>query len=598
MDSRDQIKDKVDIVELLGEYIEVKQSGTHSFKAICPFHSEKTPSLHISQDKGVWHCFGCSEGGDCFTFVMKMEGMDFPEAMQYLGKKVGVEIKRFSSKQSNERQRLIAINELAAKFFRKVLIDSPAASSARAYLENRSIEGDLAEKFAIGFAPDNWDTLAQFLNKKGYRALECEKAGLLLRKRSGTGVIDRFRNRVMIPLRDRHGNTIGFTGRVMPGADEKAGAKYMNTPETPVYHKGSMLFGLDLARQAIKRAGNVIIVEGNLDVVASHKAGVENVVASSGTALTEDQLNLIKRYTKTAVFSFDTDAAGFAAAKKGIAIARSLDMDVRVAIISPDDGKDPDDVVQKDPELWKKTTENTMPIMQYYIDQAVRGKDMSNVDDKRKIGAFLLPELAQISDVVEREHWLQIIADLLRVEMGVLREAIAKKRVMKAVKVSKVVESPKKKARPSKDEQAISLLLGLSVVDQVIGKEILEKVAIELVESESLKNLYKQIKNAYNATHSDFAEKTFFRRLREDLEHADEQELISLLDRVMLEAEQFLANTKAKQLQSQVDFLLQSLLDNVTKKRKKVIEMELRQAETAGDTQAIKLLLEEFNTLQ
>jgi DNA primase len=530
---------------------------------------------------------------------MKMEGLEFPEALRHLGKRVGVEVKRFNSKESNERQRLIGINDLAARFYRKVLLDTPGAASARGYLENRGVTPVLQERFGIGFALENWDALAQFLAKKGYRDMECEKAGLLLRKKSGSGMIDRFRGRIMIPLRDRHGDVVGFTGRIMPGADEKSGAKYMNTPETPIYHKGSLLFGLDVAKQAIKQAGNVIIVEGNLDVVASHKAGIENVVASSGTALTEDQLGLLKRYTKTIVFSFDGDAAGFAAAQKGIRLARSLEFDVRVAVIPPEFGKDPDDVVQKDPELWKQAVEQTMPIMQYFIERATQGKDLRQVDDKRAVGAFLLPEIAQIADVVEREHWLQVVADLLKIDIGALRSAIGRTTVHREPKQREAPQKPRiKQTALTKEAQIAELLIGLIVQTDTVRERLISAIDVELIVSESLRLLYKQAQETYNSSQSDQTQKSFFRQLRETLETTDQEVLIKLLDKIVLEAEQFVADTPANKVLDQSKSLLQTLEDSAVHVRRRAIEGELRQAERAGDTEAVTRLLREFNDLQ
>ena len=293
MDPKDEIKQKLDILDLVSEYVALKPSGSTGFKGLCPFHSEKSPSFHVSQDRQNWHCFGCSEGGDCFSFVMKMEGMTFPEALMHLGKKVGVEVRRLPTAETNTRSRMLQVNDLAQKFYRKVLIDSPKASAARAYVEKRQIPTELAETFGLGYAPDDWDTLSQFLLKHGFSEGELLQAGVSMRRKQGSGVIDRFRNRLMIPLRDHHGNTVGFTGRSMPGDEQ--GPKYMNSPETPVYSKTHLVFGLDLAKQPAREAGAMVIVEGNLDVVASHKAGVANIVASSGTALTQEKLELIKR---------------------------------------------------------------------------------------------------------------------------------------------------------------------------------------------------------------------------------------------------------------------------------------------------------------
>jgi len=595
MDPRDQIKDKLDLAELIGEYVQVKHVGT-TVKALCPFHNEKTASLNISPDKGVWHCFGCGEGGDCFTFVMKMEGMDFSEALRHLGKKAGVEVQRFPSKETNERQRLIGLHELASRFYRKVLVDLPQAKAARDYLSKRGIDSALQEKFGIGFSPDSWDALATFLSKKGYRDGEAEKAGLLMRKKSGQGMIDRFRGRVMIPLRDRHGNIVGFTARIMPGADEKAGPKYMNTPETPAYHKGKLLFGLDLAKQAIKQKGHVIVVEGNLDVVASHKAGVENIVASSGTALTEDQLSLLKRYTDKIVFCFDQDAAGFQAAQKGIRLGAGLGFDVRALVIPEEAGKDPDDVVQKDPALWRDIVEHSVPIMQFYIDRAKRGKDFSHIDDKRAVGKFLLPELAQVQDVVEREHWLQVISDLLRTDIHVLRQSISKTSRTYPQAQKKLNTSSRQLPKSSKEEQVASLLMGLMVHDELVRADVQGQLAEESLPTPELKKLYSAIKMTYDSPRLS-VQKSFFRQLRESLEDQADSPLVPLLDRISIQAEQFISTVPAKTVLNHTHQLLHTLVSGRQLERKQAIVAELRQAESAGDAETATRLLQEFNEL-
>ncbi|MFH1142808.1 MAG: DNA primase, partial [Candidatus Uhrbacteria bacterium] len=426
MEPKEEIRRRIDVAELIGEYLNLKPAGNGSFKSPCPFHQDKDPSFYVSQDKQIWHCFGCDMGGDIFAFVMEIEGVDFPEALRILGKKAGVEITRFVSSDSNERQRMIAMHELAVRFYRKVLVDSTQAANARAYLENRGINKELADKFQLGYAPEAWDTLVNFMSKRGYATTEIEKAGLAQRKKSGIGSIDKFRNRIMIPLSDHHSNVVGFTGRIMKSDGEDHGPKYMNSPETLIYKKSELLYGLNLAKSAIKQSGSVIIVEGNLDVIASHKAGVENVVASSGTALTEQQISLLKRYTNTIIFSFDQDAAGFAAARRGIHLAQSLEMKVKVIVLSSEHGKDPDDVIQKDPQLWLDAVANPVPIMDFYFKRVVEGKDLNNVEDKQSTGKFLIEEIAMIADKIAQEHWLQKLSDLIKTEVNILRGMVAK----------------------------------------------------------------------------------------------------------------------------------------------------------------------------
>jgi len=621
MDPKDQIKNRVDLADLIGEYLTLKPTGSTGYRALCPFHQENTPSFHVSKEKQIWKCFGCGEGGDCFSFLMKMEGMDFPEALRHLGKRVGVEVKRFDSKKSNERQRVIAINELAERFFHKLLANANAASEARKYVAKRGIDDALLQRFGIGFAPDKWDALSTVLQKKSYQSSECVKAGLLLNKRSGSGVIDRFRNRIMIPIRDRHGNTVGFTGRIVPWADDEKAPKYMNSPETPIYHKGRILFGLSEAKHAIKKAGEVVIVEGNLDVVASHKAEIEHVVASSGTALTEAQVQLLQRYTNTLIFAFDADAAGFDAARKGMRIAKRLGCDVRVAIIPESAGKDPDDVVQKDPAIWKRAVSETVPAMEYYVEQATAGRDLNDVDDKRAVAKVLLPELAATPDVVEREHWLQAIADLLRTNTNALRKSIETRmddaagrarrttrrqsvsRAAPDAKTEASVQKPPKKQQ--REERAAVLLLGLFVQTPHLREHITKHTQSDLIPTKPLKQLYKRIVFTYSNTHSqerDHEPQSFFQRLRSSVETPsddldDPEILLSLLDRAALEGEANAADASSSELEQMANQLISILKTARQTKVRKVLETQLRRAEQAGDRAEVERLLQQLRGL-
>lgn len=617
MDQKDEIKQKVDIVDLIQEYLPLKQAGSVSWKGLCPFHSEKTPSFHVSRDRQIWHCFGCAEGGDCFAFVMRMEGMDFPEAMRHLGQKVGIEVARFSATESNDKQRLVAANMFAAQTYRQILNEATYAANARAYIAKRAIPDALAEAFGLGFAPDAWDTLALAFAKHGTPDTDGERAGLLMRRKQGSGYIDRFRNRIMIPLRDAQGNTVGFTGRVFAGNLDEQGPKYMNSPETAVYHKGSMLFGLDLAKKGIREKNSVIIVEGQMDVIASHKAGVTHIVASSGTALTEIQLALLKRYTNTIVFSFDADAAGFKAAQRGITLARQAGLDVRVAVLPASAGKDPDEAVQKDPQLWRDAVEKTVPIMQYYIDRAVAGKDLRNVDDKRAISAFLLPEFAHIADVVEREHWLQIVADLLRTELSVLRQAAGRPATTPAGVLGKPFPrsavadelgkaSPPAPAmhavqiKPSRESQTLELLLGIFLNLEAYRAAIRAKMTPDaLLVDARMSDLYNRAFSLYDRQRSSPASPSnLFERLRHELQELPEPErasLTSLLDAAVLQAERLAEGQASAAIAGHVRQLTEAVTSSELRRRRKALEQDLRRAENAGNKEEVQRLLESLN---
>ncbi len=589
MEPKDEIKEKCDLKELIGEYVPLKPAGSDSYKGLCPFHGEKTPSFHVSPDKQIWHCFGCGEGGDCFSFVMRMEGMTFPEALVHLGAKTGVEIRRMTSTKSNLRQRMLEINELTQKFFAKVLSDSTGAAPARAYVNNRGIPPELVQKFGLGFAPDEWDALSKFLVSKGYKESELVQAGVSMKKKSGRGVIDRFRNRLMIPLRDHHGNTAGFTGRQMPGDDH--GPKYMNSPETPVYNKSEIVYGLDLAKRAARTSGALVITEGNLDVVSSHKAGVENIVASSGTALTSAQLSLMKRYSDTIIFAFDSDAAGFEAAKKGMVLARELGMDLRAAIL-PDDVKDPDELVQKDPAKWKELVQTSVPIMEFLIAHVTRGKDLRKIDDKRAVAGELLPAISQMQTVVEREHWLQVVADLLSIDIHELRKAVDPVKTVEAKKPE--TKAKQERVQVSKLEKARRLLFGWATGSDEVFAKATDRLKAVLGEEDLWITLYNLAATTYDST-SQSAQKSYFSRIREALNgHPQQESLEALLDSSTLMAEQTFQNLPPQKVLEHVETLFALLESHAHKQGRDQLARDLRLAEQAGDTDAVARLLQQL----
>lgn len=594
-EAKDEIKQKIDLVELIGEYLILKPSGTHSFKAVCPFHSEKTPSFHVSSDRQIWHCFGCGEGGDCFSFVMKMDGMDFQEALLHLGQKVGVEIKRLSTPLSNTRQRLLDIHVLAEKFYRKILTDSPLAEEARTYVNSRGITPELCEKFGIGFSTDDWDSCTQFLFKRGYSEFEIIASGLAQKKKNGSGAIDRFRGRIMIPLRDQHGKTVGFTARIFPNSTtpllrESTPPKYLNSPETLIYHKGSLLYGLDLAKRTIKLAGYVVIVEGNLDVIASHKDGVEHVVACSGTALTEDQLRLLGRYIKSLVFCLDQDAAGFTAVKRATTLARVHTFDVR-AIVLPKDVKDPDELVQKSHGMWREISAQSIPMMQYLIDRVTTGKNLTHVDNKKEIATELLPALSEIKEIVEQEHWLQVIASLLSIDATLLRQKIKSSQNLNT-KIIQEIDAP---TSAIKHDQHAELLLGLFINDPTAHSSLIESLKEYIPVETQLEELYREIFFLYHDGHH-APEQSFFQRLVEHTRQSRE-DLTSLLMKLSLLAEQTFSQLSPSEVQKQIQRLSSVLRQRTIRERRRLIAQQMRQAELAGDQEAVISLLLQLKDL-
>ena len=468
MEPKEEIRQRIDVADLIAEYLTLKPAGSGSFKALCPFHNEKSPSFHISRDKQIWHCFGCDKGGDIFAFLMEMDGLSFPEALRFLGKKAGVEVDLKPSKHQGEYDLLRDLHVQAASFYQTVLHKHELGEQARAYIKKRGIDIDLAKTFEIGYAPDKWDALTVYLGKKGITDEQILKAGLGKRSSKGN-VIDRFRNRLLISLHDQQGRVVGFTGRLLGEQGEKTGPKYLNSPETPIYKKSDVLFGYHLAKRSMRQEDAAIVVEGNLDVVASHKAGVMHVVASSGTALTQGQLSLIQKQTNHLLMCFDADNAGFAAAQRGIQLAQTMGFDVDVIAIPPELGKDTDDVVQNDPEAWKALVKKPIPVMQYYINRWSQELDPANPRSKRDFAQKVLTELKFVANVVERQHWLQMVADMTQTDVNVLRSAIQGRSAAKTATPKGT--SPDRKTLTN-IEKSLRFLIGAALHDDTLSQSI------------------------------------------------------------------------------------------------------------------------------
>ncbi|MFH1711626.1 MAG: DNA primase [Patescibacteria group bacterium] len=602
MEPKDEIKERADIAEVIGEHLQLKPAGSGSFKALCPFHGEKTPSFYVSREKQIWHCFGCDKGGDVFAWLMEMEGLSFPEAMKHLGKKYGVEVPDYTPKnQSNEKDFLLDMHDLAGRYFEKILHDHDEGKIARDYIAARGIDVQLAKKFRLGYAPDRWDALTSFFKSRGFTEDRIIKAGLAKRKSAGNGLIDKFRGRLMVPLCDARGSIVGFTGRLLKEDDAKAGPKYLNSPETPIYHKSEILFGLDLARAAIRQEKSIIIVEGNLDVVASHKAGIENVVASSGTALTELQLRQLKKLSNKIIFSFDADAAGFTAAQRGIKLAQSLGLDVEVISIPKDMGKDPDDVVQKSPENWSKLAKNPVRIMDYYFEKATQSFDVTSVDGKRGYARFITTEISRLQDPVEQEHWLQKLGDIIHVEISVLREVTKKNAQDMPEHKNQTSVQTKQATEPKRTsiiDQASAFIVGLVLYNDEYTEDVFAKFDPKQLPEEPWARVYKNALMLYTQfKSSDSTQKTLFSRLCDQFEQSDAAEDVNIIHASVLRAEQIVAELSRDQVRDELNRHVEILARATAEAKRKQLEAAIRQAEQSGDSERLRALIEQYTKL-
>lgn len=408
----DEIKKKVDIIEFIGSFLTLKKTG-RNFKANCPFHQEKTPSFVVSPDRQIWHCFGaCQEGGDIIRFLMKWENITFIEAIKELAGKLGVPLEktRFEDKVWDKKEKLFNLNSLAAEFYQYLLSKTTFGKGGLEYLQSRDINKKIIEKFQLGYAPQSWDSLIKFLNKKKFSFDEIYEAGLSIKGKSNS-YYDRFRGRLMFPIKDPRGNIIGFSGRILD--DKPNEAKYINTPETTIYHKRETLFGIHLAKDSIKKQEKVILVEGEFDMISPYQYGIENIVAIKGSAVTKEQLMLIKRYADRVTFALDTDVAGIEAIKRGIIEAENLDFEVDV--VTFDYAKDPDEAVRSDEIKFKETITKPVPIYDFLIKIAQQKYNDNTPFNKKKIGEEVLPFIESISNPIVKSHYVKKIADLLSV---------------------------------------------------------------------------------------------------------------------------------------------------------------------------------------
>ncbi len=455
--SVDEIKNRLDIVDIIKDYIKLEKAGAN-FRAPCPFHSEKTASFFVSPSRQIWHCFGsCGEGGDMFKFVMKYEGVEFVEALRILAGKAGVELKKQDPKIRTEKEQGYEICEIASEFFQKQLEHGNVGQEAKQYLLKRGIQEQSIKKWQIGYAPDKWQGLSDFLVGRGYNRQEIETAGLGISS-SGGKYFDRFRGRIMFPLSDRSSRIVGFTGRIFQKEDP---AKYVNTPTTLLYDKSKIFYGLDKAQQAIRKQNKCILVEGQTDVIMSHQAGVENVVATSGTALTLHQLSLLRG--RSLIIGFDMDSAGNSAAKRGIDLAQTQGFNIRV-IEMPED-LDPADVVAKNPDEWKKMIENTKPIVEFYFDTVFNSFDSKNPEHKKEILEILRPVINRISNKIERAYWVQRLANGIEIKEEIVEEELKngdKIKYSTASVVGELKQEDRKDRKQKLEERIIALAFKIS----------------------------------------------------------------------------------------------------------------------------------------
>ena len=587
------IKDKIDIVALIQEYVPLKKAGVN-WKAPCPFHQEKSPSFMVNPEKQIWHCFGCGKGGDIFSFLKEMEGLEFIEALKLLAERAGVKIDTYQSEISgSQRNRIIEVNTKAAYFFHHILLEMPTSKPARDYLERRQLKPETISEWQVGFIPEQWDLLTKYLLKKGCGIDDLIASGLTIRRdgadaKTGRGFYDRFRGRIMFPISDIHGNVVGFTGRVLVET-EHSGGKYVNTPQTLVYDKSRALYGIHKAKLEIKNKDQAILVEGQMDVIACHQVGMKNVVAASGTALTHEQIKLLKRYTTNIAMAFDADTAGENAGKRGIEVALEEGMNIKVIQIPKGFAKDADECIKKDKAVWFKAVEEAKAVMEWYISTTLTRYDISHPTQKQKAAEILVAEIARIPHAVERDHWLQQVASVLRVDTSVLKEELSKvkKPTNPTVRIQNTsAVSGEKKSSPlisSRRGVLAQALWALLVKFPTLFSTVKSMLKAEYFLQTSMARLYELTEQQYGAGNE----------FRPD-GIIEEKELITIL---RLRADKDYPEMMSKQAEAEVVGLAKRLREEWGKERRKELQLLIKEAEREKNKEKIEMVLKELQNL-
>jgi DNA primase len=600
MSDIDDIKSRLNIVDVLGGYIRLEKAGAN-WRANCPFHNEKSPSFMVSEDKQIWHCFGCQKGGDIFGFVMEIEGLEFREALNLLAEKAGVELKKVNPKQAAEKNRTLEILEMATKFYQAHLLQTPAGKKIMEYLQERGINEESIKDFRLGYAPNGWKNTLNFLLKKGFSENEIAKTGLLVEKNrqetnstnyqpQTTNYYDRFRDRIIFPIADTNDKIVGYSARVAPGGDESQ-AKYVNSPETEVYHKSKILYGINRAKNGIRQSGTVLLVEGNTDVIASHQAGLANTVAVSGTALTPEHINIIKRYATDIRMCFDMDNAGELATKKSIKLC--FEKEINVHVVQLPSGKDAAELAKNNPELLRSAVENAKPAMEYFFNAVFAKYNKEKVEDKKKITQELLEMISYLANEIEKSHWLKKLATEIDVNENTLTDMLKRASLeSRVVTPSQDLSQESKIFAPSgKIETLTTDLIGLMLVYSNVWKEVLEKENLSFIPKDSLLIIMIQkgrefrfsfdelIKNIDVPFDKSRAEKIYFEsRYRVGLDNELEE---VILEHPLLEAKNRLQNIKYE--------INKNLLDKISK--------DLDVAKKNSDKEAVKILMEEYTKI-
>ena len=570
-DAKEEVRARLSIEDVIGEYVELKRAG-RNLKGLSPFTEERTPSFVVSPDKQIWHDFSSGKGGDLFSFVMQVEGMDFRQALEHLARKAGVELQQFSGgdgRVAKRKERARQALDLAARYFQQVLVKSPTALNY--VVKKRGLSRNTIEEFVIGYAPEGRSTLVDVLRKRNFTDQELKDAGLV-NQYGG----DLFRGRMVVALSDPSGGVVGFTGRII--VDDPKAPKYLNTPQTLLFDKSRHVFGLFQAKESIRQQNCAVIVEGNLDVVSSHQAGVKNVVATAGTAMTEYNLRALSRLAERIKLAFDGDKAGLAATERAIEIAQRVGVEVEVVTL-PGSAKDPDELIQQDVKLWQQAIDSSQPAVEWVIHQYQNREDLSTAEGKRRFTTASLQLIGGLQDPVEREHYMEILGSIAGVSLSAIEQKLTSTKVDKKPKRPTRIE--KRPPTPVTTEQEETLIALALVAPQT--RNLLSSVTADMLQQEENRALLPYLQQNLPISADD---------LPKDLQKYEQYVKI-----VQLKSDVRYANWEDTEYQAEMAHTVKQLLIKHRETKKQQLIDQLRGAEADGDDALAESLRRDINAL-
>lgn len=573
-DAKEEVRERLAIEDVIGEYVQLKRAG-RNLKGLSPFTDERTPSFMVSPEKGIWHDFSSGRGGDIYSFIMLMEGMDFPQALEHLARKAGVDLSMFSKGDGRTAKRRARAREalrLAAKFFQQTLLRTPEALEY--VVKKRGLNRQTIADFSVGYAPDEGRALVAALEKRGFSRGELADAGLV--NRFGG---DLYRGRMTVALMDGSGEVVGFTGRII--RDEPNAPKYLNTPQTLLFDKSRHIFGLSQAKEAIRKSDVAVIVEGNLDVVSSHQAGVKNVVATAGTAMTAQHLKALSRLAGRIRLAFDGDKAGLAATERAIELAQGVGVELEVVTL-PGEAKDPDELIQQDPALWSQAIDAAEPAVQWVIAQYSERENLTTAEGKRRFSTAALKLIRTLKDQVEQEHYLQVVSQKTGASLTALKAKLAgvndASTHQAPQKVSKMTELPPVKLASETEDTLIGLALSAPHT-----RRWLPALTSEMFETEAAQQILQGLQKQPD--------------LDSDTLPRDLQKFEQYVKIVQLKSDTRYANWEADSLPDEMARLVKVIITKHRDTKKQVLMTKLRDAEAAGDEQTAEHLRRDLNAL-